>query len=156
MVNVKIIHAFVLSTVHVIKTMAFIETVGEAPYLKNGDSAHGDVSGIIGFTGSVVGSLAVSFSENCILKIVSSMLGEEIVSIGTDIEDAVGELTNMISGAARRRLQRERLIISASIPSVIYGKDHVIRHVLASPSIVIPFTTGNGPFVIDICVKENK
>ena len=125
------------------------------PYLKKGDDAYGDVSGLIGFTGSVVGSMAVSFSEKCILKIVSNMVGEEFSTITRDIEDAVGELTNMISGDARKRLQSERMTISASLPSVVTGKDHTIEHVLGTSSIVIPFTTVDGSFAVDVCIKDN-
>jgi chemotaxis protein CheX len=155
MMNVKIINAFTDSAVNVIKTMAFIDSAAGGPYLKKGDAACGDVSGIIGFTGSVVGSLAVSFSEACILKIVSNMVGEEFSTITRDIEDAVGELTNMISGDARKRLQNEQMTISASIPSVVTGKDHTIKHVLGTSSIVIPFTTADGSFVVDVCIKAN-
>jgi chemotaxis protein CheX len=154
--NVKIINAFIDSTVKVIKTMAFIQSTAGPPFLKKDDAARGDVSGIIGFTGSVVGSLAVSFSGECILKIASSMLGEEMTTINRDIEDAVGEITNMISGDARKELQNEGLIITAAIPTVVSGKDHLIKHVLGGPSIAVPFTTDNGSFVIDFCIKENK
>jgi chemotaxis protein CheX len=155
MMNVKIINAFTDSAVNVIKTMAFIDCAAEATYLKKGNAAKGDVSGIISFTGSVVGSLAVSFSEKCILKIVSNMLGEEFPTITRDIEDAVGELTNMISGDARKRLQSYQMIISASIPSVVSGKDHTIEHMLGTSSIVIPFTTADGSFAVDVCIKNN-
>ena len=48
MMNVKMINAFVDSTINVIKTMAFIESAAGAPYLKKGEAAHGDVSGIVG------------------------------------------------------------------------------------------------------------
>jgi chemotaxis protein CheX len=154
MMDVKIINAFTDSTVNVIKTMAFIDAVAGAPYLKKDDVAHGDVSGIISFTGSVVGSLAVSFSEQCILKIVSSMLGEEFSAITRDIQDAVGEITNMISGDARKRLQSEHLTIFASIPSLVSGKGHVIKHMPGNPSIVIPFTTDDGSFVVDVCIQD--
>jgi chemotaxis protein CheX len=153
--NAIMINAFVDSTVNVIKTMAFIDSTAGRAYLKAGAAACGDVSGIIGFTGSVTGSLAVSFSEKCILKIVSNMLGEEFPMITRDIEDAVGELTNMISGDARKRLQSEQMTISASIPSVVSGKNHTIKHILGTSSIVIPFVTVDGSFVVDVCIKEN-
>ena len=80
---------------------------------------------------------------------------EEFSAITNDIEDAVGELTNMISGDARKRLQNEQLKIAASIPSVVSGKDHTIKHVLGTSSIVIPFTTVDGSFVVDVCIKDN-
>jgi chemotaxis protein CheX len=155
MASVQIINAFADSAVYVLKTMAFIDSTAGAPYLKKGEAAHGDVSGIIGFTGSVVGSFAVSFSEKCILAIVSHMLGEEFSAITKDIEDAVGEMTNMISGDARKRLQSERLKIFASLPSVVSGKNHTIKHVLGTSSVVIPFTTVDGTFVVDVCIRDN-
>lgn len=153
--NVNIMNAFADSAINVLKTMAFIDAAAGGPYPKKGHVAQGDVSGIIGFTGSVVGSFAVSFSEKCILKIASNMLSEEFPAITKDIEDAVGELTNIISGDARKRLHGEQLTIAASLPTVVSGKDHTIEHVLGTSSIVIPFTTPDGPFVIDVCVKNN-
>lgn len=151
----EIINAFADSAINVIKTMAFVDAAAGGAYPKQGRVAQGDVSGIIGFTGSVVGSFAVSFSEKCILKIASNMLNEEFPKITKDIEDAVGELTNIISGDARKRLHNERLTIAASLPTVVSGKDHTIEHVLGTSSIVIPFTTADGPFAIDVCVKNN-
>ncbi len=98
----KFIDAFLAGTIDVIKTMAFTETKLGKPYMKNDNMAFGDVSGIIGLTGAVIGSLALSFSEACILRIVSNMLGEELTTLNHDIEDAVGEITNMVSGVARK------------------------------------------------------
>ena len=60
----------------------------------------------------------------------------------------------MISGDARKRLQSEGLNVSANIPSVLSGKDHLISHVLGGPSIIIPFNTAFGSFVVDICIKD--
>ncbi|TSA46872.1 MAG: chemotaxis protein CheX [Deltaproteobacteria bacterium] len=150
--DVKHINAFIDSTVNVIKTMAFVDPIAGKPYVKTDNTAHGDVTGIIGLTGSMRGSLAVTFTEGCIRKIVSNMLGEEFTSITDEIKDAVGEITNMISGDARKRLQYEGLTITAAIPTVVSGKGHVISHVLSGPSVIIPFSTDNGSFVVDVCI----
>ena len=116
--------------------------------------ARGDVSGIIGLAGSVTGSMALSFSEGAILKIVSNMLGEEIKKVNGDITDAVGEITNMVSGVARKELESIGLTVLAAIPTVVSGKSHLIKHVLSGPSVVIPFETEDGPFVVDVCMSE--
>ena len=154
--DVKVINAFIDGTISVLKTMAFVEPKAGAAYLKKDWAARGDVSGIIGLTGSVRGSLAVSFSEQSILKIVSNMLGEEITEINCDIQDAVGEITNMVSGVARKNLEADGLIITAAIPTVVAGKNHSIAHVMGGPSIIIPFETDAGPFVVDICLQRIK
>jgi chemotaxis protein CheX len=152
--NVKFINPFLDGTVSVLKTMAFVEPRAAKPYLKVDNLAKGDVSGIIGLTGSATGSLALSFSEAAILKIVSNMLGENIKSLNSDIKDAVGEITNMISGVARKHLEAEGFYIQAAIPTVVSGKDHSITHVLGGPSLIIPFEIDEGTFVVDVCLNE--
>ncbi|MBP9020255.1 MAG: chemotaxis protein CheX [Syntrophobacterales bacterium] len=151
--DVRFINPFLEGTMSVLRTMAFIEPRPGKPFLKKNNMAQGDISGIIGLTGDVKGSLALSFSERCIMKIVSNMLGEEISSMNGDIKDAVGEITNMVSGVARKKLEGMDLTISAAIPTVVSGKNHSILHVLGGPSIIIPFETDHGPFVVDVCLK---
>jgi len=150
--DVRVINPFLNGTVSVLKTMAFVDPKAGKPFLKQDSIARGDVSGIIGLTGSARGSLALSFTEGAILKIVSNMLGEEIKSLNNDIKDAVGEITNMVSGAARKELETMGYNITAAIPTVVAGKDHSISHVLGGPSIIIPFETPHGSFVVDICI----
>ncbi len=152
--EVKFINPFLEGTVSVLKTMAFVEPHPGVPYLKKGNAAHGDISGIIGLTGAARGSLALSFSEACILKIVSNMLGEEITTMNDDVSDAVGEITNMISGVSRKLLANEGLNISAAIPTVVSGRNHSIVHVLGGPSIIIPFSIAEGSFAVDVCLAE--
>lgn len=133
--------------------MAFVEPRPGKPYLKSTNQAQGDITGIIGLTGAVKGSLALTFTEKCILNIVSNMLGDKIEVINGDIEDAVGEITNMVSGVARKKLEYQGMIVSAAIPTVVLGKGHSIMHVLGGPSIIIPFDTDAGAFVVDVCMK---
>ena len=154
--DVRFVNAFLEGTITVLKTMAFIEPRPGKPYLKQDNMAVGDISGIIGLTGSARGSLALSFSERCILRVVSNMLGEEITNLNPEIQDAVGEITNMISGAARKNLEAKGFNITAAIPTVVFGKGHSIIHVMGGPSIIIPFETDHGPFVVDVCISDAK
>jgi chemotaxis protein CheX len=150
--DVRFINAFIDGTIDVLKTMAFIEPRPGKPYLKKENAAQGDVSAIIGLTGDARGSLALSFSANCIIKIVSNMLGEDIKEVNDDVRDAVGEITNMVSGVSRKGLEAQGFNVVAAIPTVVAGKDHTIRHVMGGPSIIIPFETDNGSFVVDVCL----
>jgi chemotaxis protein CheX len=100
--------------------------------------------------------MALSFSEGAILKIVSNMLGETMTEVDDDITDAVGEITNMVSGASRKELEATGFTITAAIPTVVAGKEHMIKHVLGGPSLIIPFETENGPFAVDICISNTR
>ena len=154
--DVRFINAFLEGTLNVLQTMAFVEPKPGKPYLKKDSLASGDVSGIIGLTGSATGSMALSFSERAILKVASNMLGEEIREVNDDITDAVGEITNMISGVARKELESIGLTVTAAIPTVVAGKGHLIKHVLGGPSIIIPFEIEEGPFAVDVCISTLK
>jgi chemotaxis protein CheX len=152
-VDVKLINPFINATLNVLKTMAVVQAYAQKPFLKKDNVAIGDVSSIVGFTGAAEGTVSISFDEACITNIVSSMLGEEIKEIDDDILDAVGELTNMISGQARREFEETGQLIHGAIPSVIAGKNHKLSSMFKGPKIAIPFQTDAGNFVIEVCLK---
>lgn len=149
----EIINPFLQATISVLKTMASVNPIAGKPYINKENSAKGDISGIVGFTGATEGSLCISFSKECILFIVSKMLGEEKTEINEDVKDAVGELTNMISGDSRRRLEELGYHFLGAIPSVIYGQGHEIKHITKGPILSIPFDTDAGNFVVEVCFK---
>ncbi|MBA4368621.1 MAG: chemotaxis protein CheX [Desulfobacterium sp.] len=152
--DASLINPFINATINVLETMAFIKCKAEKPYLKKDDVAKGDVTGIIGITGESNGTIAVTFEEVTILKIVSNMFGEEMKQLNSEVADAVGELTNMISGQARRELEENGKVFEAAIPSVVSGKNHQITHYTDGPKIAIPFLTDGGRFTIEVCLEN--
>jgi len=151
--DVKYINPFLSATINVLKTMAFTEPTPGKPFVKKDQKAIGDVSGIIGLSGEAVGSLSITFEESTIKHIVTNMFGEEVKELNDEVRDAVGELTNMISGDARRLLQDQNIKIEASIPSIITGKGHTISHMAKGPTIALPFTTEKGNFIVEFTLE---
>jgi chemotaxis protein CheX len=149
----EFINPFLDATVSVLKTMARVEPVPGKPYLKKDGNSTGDVSGIVGITGEAQGSLSITFQKDCILQIISKMLGEEQKEINDVVKDAVGELTNMISGDSRRRLQEIGHNFQGAIPSVVSGPGHEVKHISKGPILSIPFTTVAGGFTVEVCFK---
>ena len=152
--DVRYINPFIESTIHVLQTMSSVTAKVGKPYLKRDETAKGDVSGIIGLAGDVKGSVSVSFKENCILPIISNMFGEEFIELNDDVKDAVGEISNMISGQARQKLELIGRNLKAAIPIVIVGKDHTITHITRDKIIAIPFLTDKGEFTIEVSFEE--
>jgi chemotaxis protein CheX len=149
----EIINPFLEATLSVLKTMASLEPIPGKAYLKNGSSATGDVTGIVGFTGETEGSLCISFSRACILMIVTRMFGEEVKEVNDEVKDAVGELTNVISGDSRRRLEEIGHHFTGAVPSVISGPGHEVKHITRGPVLSIPFSTKAGAFTVEVCFK---
>ncbi len=152
--DTRLVNPFIDATMHVLQTMASIKAEAGKPYLKKDPVATGDVSGIIGLTGETRGTISVSFTEKCILTIVSKMFGEEMKELNEEVQDAVGEISNMISGQARRKLEELGRSLKAAIPTVIMGKNHSITHITTHPIIAIPFSTDNGGFTIEVCFEK--
>lgn len=152
--DVRLINPFINATINVLETMAFITVTAGKPYVKVDNTATGDVSGVLGLTGVANGTIAVTFEETCILTVVSNMFGETMTELNHEIADAVGELTNMISGQARRELEETGRVFKAAIPSVVMGKNHSIVHYTDGPKIAIPFSTGAGDFTIEVCFER--
>ncbi len=152
--DATLINPFISATIRVIETMAFIKCKAGKPYLKKEDIAKGDVTGVIGITGETNGTIAVTFDVGSILKIVSNMFEEDITELDHEVADAVGELTNMISGQARQELEKVGRVFEAAIPSVVTGKNHTIIHYTDGPKIAIPFDSEGGSFTIEVCLEE--
>ena len=152
--DASLINPFINATINVLETMAFVKSKPGKPYLKQDDVAKGDVSGVIGLTGHANGTIAVTFDETAILQVVSNMFGEEITELDAEVADAVGEITNMISGQARRELEGAGKVFEAAIPSVVSGKGHTITHYTDGPKIAIPFATEKGQFTIEVCLEQ--
>jgi len=150
--NVEFINPFLLAAVNVLGTMTFTEAKPQKPYLKKDSQPTGAVTGIISITGQAEGSLAISFSHECICFLVANMFGEEVSTINQDVKDAVGELTNMISGDARRQLAESGLPLQSGIPKVYSGPGHKVEHLISTPAIAVPFQTPGGAFTIEVCL----
>lgn len=152
--DVKIINPFLEAAIHVLKLMAQTDAKPGKPFLRKEDHALGDVSAIIGITGAAQGSMALTFTEPCIKAVVSNLLGSTIEELDDEVKDAVGELTNMICGDARRRLAESGITLHAGIPTIVAGKRHSIKHVADGPRLAVPFDTSEGSFVVEVAFKK--
>lgn len=144
------VNPFLNGTVNVLKTMAFVDPKPGKPYVKQDKKAVGDISGVIGLTGSTKGAVVVSFSRECAMKVVSSMMGEQYTDLTDEVRDAVGEITNMVSGDARRSLAELGANFEAGIPTVVVGKGHEITSMGKGPCLAIPFKVDNFDMTVEI------
>lgn len=147
--DVRYINPFVEGTMNVLKTMAFMPSKPGKPFIKKSQAATGDITGIIGLSGDKEGSLSITFTFSCIKAVLEKMLGEVHDELNEEVTDAVGELTNMICGDARNKLEAQNINLTAGIPTVITGEGHTISHVTKSAIVVLPFTTDFGDFSLE-------
>jgi len=144
------INPFILGITTTFETMVDCPLTRGVPRLRGGDEVLHDVSGVIGMSGQAVGTVVLSLSTSVALKAASTMLMQEMTEINADVIDAVGELTNMVAGSAKSKL--EELQLSISLPTVITGEGHVVRFPSDVTPICIPFQSQWGPVKLEVCL----
>jgi len=152
-IDPQLIVPFVNAVRSVFATMVGVQTTVERPHVKNNPAPHYDVSGIIGFSGEIAGSVVVSFQSKAALALASAFAGSKLEFNTPDFADAIGELANMIAGGAKKSLGA---LASISVPNVIIGSGHLIARLSDVPCIVIPCKTPVGDFAIEVNIKQVK
>jgi chemotaxis protein CheX len=151
--DVRHISAFLDATRAVFETMVKLPVTFEKPQLGTGRGNY-DVSGVIGLSGDVVGSVIVGFSKESAAPIASALAGCPL-EVGTpDFADAIGELSNMIAGGAKAKFEGQS--VSIGCPSVVVAPCHQISSPSGAASICIACNTSVGRFVIDVTIQSSK
>ena len=146
--DVKFINPFVIAAQVVFKTMLNIDLTLGKPWRKEDRTTSGDITGIMSMVGDRKGTIALSFKERGALFVFNSLMGDEASSICPEVVDAIGELTNIVSGQARKQFENEGVNLKASIPMVVVGNGVETNFITNIPIISLPFdfsvNNGNG------------
>ena len=94
----------------------------------------------------------MSLDRQVALSATEAMLQERPEEINSDVTDAIGELTNMIAGGAKAKL--EQFALRVSLPNVVTCKGHRIEFPSNLPPICIPFDCEWGRVVVEVGLVE--
>lgn len=150
----QFVNPFLKATLTTFQAMVGVPIAPGKPFVKVQPGLTNDVSGIIGLSGGARGAIIISFPKGTALKVVSAFIGQNVDSIDADVMDAVGELANIITGAAKADL--DGMNVTISLPSVVVGTNHKVATPKDVPSIVIPFSSSHGDFSVEVCFTSAK
>lgn len=103
----------------VLETMAFLEVEAEPYAVGNGFMLKNALTGLLGFSGGLKGTLALNCSEGFARTATASLLGIEEKEVGeAQFTDTVKELTNMAAGGIFFRLDGENTLVKLGIPEL--------------------------------------
>lgn len=146
--QVEHINPFITALTNTFQTMLSCEARRGNLAVKQDSRAAHEVSGVIGLSGKAVGTVVVSFSTQVALKAASTMLMMEFTAIDEEVVDAVGELTNMVAGAAKAELEEFEMMVS--LPNVVTGPAHEVHFPSQVSPISIAFDTDWGPISLEV------
>jgi len=141
------------ATKEVFSTMMVMEVEDHYPLRDPVTEFHCSVTGMVGLAGSYTGILSVHCPQVLALKITSNMLGMEIDEVGEDVNDALGEIANMLGGHVKQVLSKGGLDLNLSIPTVISGDTYTISAV-SEDSVIIPFQYENEKFLVGLNIRK--
>lgn len=149
------ITSFVTSTHQVFTTMLSLTVSPGKPYTCCAvPKFENEVSGIIGMSGDMQGMVVLSFPTSTARNVIRAFTGMDMEPSSPDFADAVGELVNMISGAAKAKFEGKN--VSISCPSVVIGKGHKVQQPSDAVCITIPFDCPAGAFSVEVAIKSAK
>lgn len=143
------------STQEIFSSMVMME-VSVSTEAVTESSVHSDsITGLIGLAGTYKGVLAIHMPNQVALAVTSSFLGMDVEEINADVEDAVGELANMLGGNVKTILSETGRDISLSLPSTIAGQEYSFQ--LASENAertLISFKADSGCFHVEMQLEK--
>ncbi len=152
LVKVEHVNPFILATKETFSTMVNMEVKPGKIQLKQGSGLSFDVSGIIGLSGDAKGTVSLSFTKDSAIQVASSFVGEKLTSLDDSVVDAIGELANIIAGAAKQHLHG--FSVNISLPSVILGSQHELKDPKDVMAMVLPFDSPAGIFHLAVALKS--
>jgi chemotaxis protein CheX len=114
------------------------------------------ITGLVGFAGTYSGTISIHCPVPLALRITGSMLGLECHEVGDDLNDAIGEIANMLAGNVKQVLSRGGLDVRLSIPTIISGEGYTIETLSVGDCVVIPFTVGTERFLVGLSLTKEE
>jgi chemotaxis protein CheX len=148
------INPFLKSTIETFKTMVQLTVTPGKLYLRKDNNTQSDISGVIGLSGDIRGAVVMAYPSDTAIKVSSKFLGEEITELNPSVADCVGEITNIITGFAKKDLQH--LHLSISLPSIVRGHNHVVDMPKDAPVMCIPFDSECGSFIMEVSMVDKQ
>jgi chemotaxis protein CheX len=155
--KVELISPFVEGAKETFNIMANTKIRRKDLYIKTGFQMFGDVSGVIGLSGTTAGTCAISLPETFARKVVRQILGlEQDANLpDSDMRDGIGEMINMIAGCAKASLAGSQYKFNLTLPTIISGGKHEFFQRTGTYCVVILFETADKEeFTLDVCVAK--
>ncbi|MFZ4858766.1 MAG: chemotaxis protein CheX [Desulfuromonadaceae bacterium] len=153
--TVEELSSFVItSTRDAFSTMVMMELRDESPLTESVHHFHDSISGVVSFTGIYTGALSIHCPFSLARTITANMLGMESEEIDDDVNDALGEIANLLGGGVKHLLPTSGRDVKLSTPTVISGESYMVKSIPNSNIVVIPFYHGEERFLVGLTLTR--
>lgn len=150
--DVRLINPFIETTQQVFDLMLGLSVKpGEKSAAAHPPELNGALSAMISMSGGANGALVLRFPRDVVNPIVRQL--DPNVRTIDDILDAVGELANMICGAAKRKITDQ--LVEISIPHMSVGVEQAHALAALTPWLTVPFESPLGSFDLAVSFHQS-
>jgi len=112
------------------------------------------ITAMVGLAGTYSGLVSIHVPWPLALSFTSQMLGMEVTEIDDDVNDAMGEIANMIAGSFKQHLSKGGADIQLSTPSVVNGSDYTITSRNNVENITLKLATDEEWFMVSLTIED--
>lgn len=149
--SVAFVNPFLKAVHKTIEVQCLTQVTVQKPYVKTKEAENIVLAGVLSLlSDGANGSVVICFTEKVFLGIYENMFGEKHTQILPEMEDAAGELLNIIYGIAKVELNSNGYSFQRALPTVLSGEKLRIRQKNERAVMVIPFETQIGFFYLEV------
>jgi chemotaxis protein CheX len=115
------------------------------------------IASAVGFLGDINGVIYLYFEEPLAKRLTGQFLGMEMAEVEAEghevVNDALGEISNMIGGTFKNSMCDRGQNCRLTIPSILRGKNFAIESTSMVNRKVFRFETGGSIFSADLLMK---
>ena len=112
------------------------------------------LTAMVGLAGTYNGLVSVHIPWPLAIKFTSLMLGMEVTEVDDDVNDAMGEVANMIAGSFKQHLSKGGSDIQLSTPSVVNGSDYMVTSGSNIENITLKFAANEQWFLVSLTIED--
>lgn len=143
------------ATVEIFTAMVMMDITPGSPITEQLKPLRNSITGMVGLAGTHKGVLAIHVPNGVAIAITSNFLGMEVTSVDEDVQDAIGEVANMLAGSVKSILADSGREIQLSLPSTIQGEEYRLQAGDDIDKTIIPFSTNGESFLVELQLQRD-
>ena len=144
----------VAATAEIFTTMVMMDVTVSSTQRNDIELFEDTITGVIGLAGTHKGVLAIHVPHKVAFAITGNFLGMEVDQMNEDVEDAIGEIANMLGGNVKSILSEKGRDIDLSLPSTVSGKEYGFQTIKGADKTFISFECQSGLFYVELQLEK--
>jgi chemotaxis protein CheX len=151
--SVQVVNRYAQSALNVISKETGMPVSRGSDIVEGNPYTTEDVTAVIGVSGMLRGSIYLSMSEPTALKLISSIIGQDVDELDDLGQSGIAEMANVIAGAAGINLAEEGIATTINPPLVLVGRGARLSTVEIQRLVVV-LTTSHGDVRLHVALRE--